>query len=87
MKEQPTGQQFQQAKEKAFYLVKDKENKIIITLGGYAVSSKKFGNFEQANKYISCKPWEIILNSAAVILEKNEQLKQRANDTENTKNS
>lgn len=59
--------QFQMSKGKVFGLAKNKEGKVIILLADYRVSAKEFNNFEEANRYIGQKPWELILNSIYVI--------------------
>lgn len=61
---------FQVAKEKVFALVVDENNKVNICLGGYKASNKTFDTFEQANAYIAKKPYELLINICAIILEK-----------------
>lgn len=78
-KKQPGVQQqvdvkFKQSKEKIFALVKDEKNKIHICMGGFLVSQESFDTFNQAETYIDTKPWEIIINCAATILTKNEEM-------------
>lgn len=43
-------------------------DKVKITLGENLISNKEFDTFEDAEKYIESKPYELILNSAVVLL-------------------
>lgn len=61
-------EQFKKCKNaEIFNLVKDKEGKIRITVGKFVVSNKKFDTFEQAEKYVNSKPWELIINTSQVV--------------------
>ena len=53
--------------DKIFALVKEKTGKIAIVVGMYKVSKRTFDTFEEADKYIARKPWELIFNLAAMI--------------------
>lgn len=66
--------QFRASKtDKIFGLAKDKNGKVQIILAGFVVSSKKFDTFDQADKYIGTKPYEIILNSIYVMIKQHEK--------------
>lgn len=45
-----------------FTLVKGEDGKIFIAVGQYKVSNKSFDTYDQAERYIGTKPYEIIVN-------------------------
>lgn len=53
--------------DKVFALVKDEKEKVHICMAGKAVSRKTFDTFEQADKYLATKPYEIFINIAFII--------------------
>lgn len=53
----------------------DEENKSFIVLGNNRVSNELFDSIEEAESYVNDKPWELILVSAAIFIEKTQQLK------------
>lgn len=80
-KQKNDGQATMQSKnERMFYFVKDKDGKIVICVGGYAMSEKRFDDFEHAERYVSSKPWELIVNLCYLILKKNETIKEMPQD-------
>lgn len=62
--------------EKMFTLAKDNEDNVRIVLGNKVVSNKKFKTFEDADKYIGHKPWELIVNCTLVVIEYHNDLKK-----------
>lgn len=60
----------QSKNDKMFYFVKDENGKIHICVGGYSVCEKTFDTFDQAEKYVGTKPWEILVNVCYLILKK-----------------
>lgn len=75
------GQATMQSKnDKMFYFVKDKEGKIHICVGGYAVTEKTFDKFEQAEQYVGTKPWDIIVNVCYLILNKKAENHETKNE-------
>lgn len=67
-------EQFRVSKnEKIFALVKDETGKIVVCAGGYAVSERKFDTYEQADRYIATKPYEIIINLFYILNKKNNE--------------
>lgn len=69
-----------------FNLVKNKEGKVIITVGEYVASKKQFDSFEQAERYIGTKPWEIIINLVEITMyyEKEQNSKKSTKKTKTT---
>lgn len=62
--------------EKMFTLVKDNNDDVRIVMGNKIVSNKKFLSFEDADKYIGHKPWELIINCTLVVIEYHNNLKE-----------
>lgn len=62
-----------------FTLVKsEKEKKVMIAIGNNIVTRNYFKNTREAKDYINSKPWDLILNTCAVMqdmLKKNEEMK------------
>lgn len=69
-----------------FTLVKNKENKVVITCAGMAVSSKQFNEFKQADFYISTKPYELLINTAVVAVKLSKNIQENENKNENPQN-
>lgn len=68
---------FRTTKDGIFALIRNKENKIVICLGGYLASKKTFDSFKQAELYIESKPYELLINICGIILYKqNENTKK-----------
>lgn len=62
-----------------FVLIRNKNNKWVITMCGSLINAKEFDTKEEAEKHIAKKEWEDILTTALVFI-------TRANeDAENTK--
>lgn len=61
------------------FTIVNHEGEFLIALGNHVVSKEKFGSREEAAHYIECKPWELILNSTAVMWEKLNNLKEQLN--------
>lgn len=61
-----------------YAVVKDDKGKLHICCGGFAATSKTFDTYEQAEKYIGTKPYELIYNTMFIMLKKQ-------NENENTK--
>lgn len=64
--------------DEIFTLVKSK-NGVKIAIGNYQVSKNVFTSFEQAEKYIASKPYEILINVTCLFTEmrmKNENTKE-----------
>lgn len=81
---QKEGQNAQQSNvENIFYLVKDKDGKIVITCAGQAVSSRKFDTFKQADFYISTKPYELLINTAVIAVKLSKNIEENENKNEN----
>lgn len=49
------------------FLIVNKDGKYLIALTNKIVSKEQFNTLEEAKKYIASKPWELILNTAAVM--------------------
>lgn len=45
-----------------FTMVKDQNGKVFIAVGEFKISNKSFDTFDQAERYIGTKPYEIIIN-------------------------
>lgn len=62
-----------------FTLVKsDQEEKVMIAIGNNIVTRNTFKNTRTAKDYINSKPWDLILNTCAIMqdmLKKNEEMK------------
>ena len=69
--------------EELFNLVKDHENKVRICLGMTCVSLKKFNTFEDADKYIKTKPYELLINSMFAVIQFNKEHENENNSTNN----
>lgn len=70
-----------------FTLVKDADGKIFIAVGQFKVCNKSFDTFEQAERYIGTKPYEIIVNLIGLAIYEKEQSKQSAKGTKKTAES
>lgn len=58
------------AKSKPFFIIEREinENKTFeIAVGQEIISEKKFNSYDEAQRYIGSKPWEIIINLACLI--------------------
>lgn len=60
--------------ENIFLIVKQK-NMYIVAIGNNIISNKQFKTAAEAKKYIKDKPWELIINVAALI---NNQMQKMA---------
>lgn len=66
----------EQSKNGIFVLVRNKNNKWIITMCGSILNAKEFDTKEEAEKHIAKKEWEDILTATFIfILHVNEDLK------------
>lgn len=67
------------SKEPLFNLVK-KDEKVKICVGNYLASPKDFDNYEDAEKYIASKPYELIINVSCIFMDFN----HKQNETKKT---
>lgn len=63
--------------EEIFGIVKN-GNHYLITVTNQIVSRRTFATVDEAKDYIKSKPWELILNTTAVMWAKLEQEKQQS---------
>lgn len=61
-----------------FTLVK-KDRKVFVAVGNNIVTHSTFDRVEQAKKYIDSKPWELILNTCAVMQSMLKQMEEQTN--------
>lgn len=73
---------FQQCKsEPLFAFIRDqKTNKVQIVVGNYKVSRKEFDNFKDAEAYVWSKPYELLINTACLIMKLNNEQKKEQNE-------
>ena len=71
--------------EELFGLAKIK-GKVRVVVGNVIVSKQEFETFEKADEYINNKPYELIINTCALIL-KAENNEKKDNATKNSKNN
>lgn len=83
--EKQSNEQVRRSKEEIFYFVKDENGKVVIVCAGMQASRKKFDTFEQAEAYISTKPYELIFNTFFIMQKNYEESKKSESDTENAK--
>lgn len=75
-----TESNFQVSENGLFAFIK-KDKKINICLGGYKVCRKTFDTYKQAEEYLATKPWEIIINAAALFNHKQQEENENASKT------
>lgn len=56
-----------QVEQEEMFLIINRDGKYMIALTNQIVSKKQFETLEEAREYINSKPWELILNTAAVM--------------------
>lgn len=61
------GTQFKNSDVEPIFGLAKIDEKIKIVLGNNIVTSKEFESFEEAEKYIESKPYELIINTAILI--------------------
>lgn len=83
--EKQNNEQVKRSKEGIFYFVKDESGKVVIVCGGMQASKEKFKTFEQAEKYVSLKPYELIFNTF-FIMQKHYEEDQKTSESD-TKNA
>lgn len=54
--------------QKEIFVIVNHNGEFMIALGNNVVSKEKFDSREKAIAYIDSKPWELILNSTAVMM-------------------
>lgn len=67
--------------DEIFSLVTNKDGKIIIVAGNFQVVEETFENFEEAELYISSKPYKLIFNTFQIIQDYAKQAKQNIKKT------
>ena len=75
-----------EVKESPFTVIERKEDKntlCVIALGNDRVSEKFFTSVEEAIQYVDTKPWELILNTTVVLMEKLNNVEQLKKIIEN----
>lgn len=70
-------QQMKRSKTECFYFVKNEEGKIVIVCAGMQASRKTFDTFEQAEKYVNSKPYELIFNTFSIMFKLYEDEKDK----------
>lgn len=68
--------------DEIFSLVTNKNGKIIIVAGNYQVVDEEFDTFEEAELYISSKPYKLIFNTFQIIQDYAKKAKQNTKKTE-----
>lgn len=56
------------------FTILEHEGVFMIAIGMSIVSREKFANLTEAKKYINRKPWELIINTTALVANKVKQL-------------
>lgn len=57
-----------QVEQEDLFLIVNKDDKYLIALTNKIVSKMQFNTIEDARKYVQSKPWELILNATAVMM-------------------
>ena len=61
--------EYKEVKKTPFTLI-ERNEEVLITIGGTVASDKKFKTWEEATKYINKKEWELIAITAMILTEK-----------------
>lgn len=72
--------------DELFKIVKGEDKKYHIVVGIYAVSSKAFSRRMDAEKYISEKPYEIIINLCAICVKQSKDYEKEQISKQNESN-
>ena len=57
-----------QVEQEDLFLIVNKDGKYLIALTNKIVSKQQFETLEEARAYVQSKPWELILNATAVMM-------------------
>lgn len=57
-----------QVEQEDLFLIVNKDGKYLIALTNKIVSKQQFNTLEEARNYVQSKPWELILNATAVMM-------------------
>lgn len=57
-----------QVEQEDLFLIVNKDGKYLIALTNKIVSKQQFDTLEEARTYVQSKPWELILNATAVMM-------------------